>query len=334
MSIQQLQASEKGGYLLQVTVPIPKPGANEVCIRPRAVSLNPIDWKNLRFGATVNAWPAVLGIEGAGIVESVGVGVTSFKPGDEVICWVNRSQFSGAFQEIYTAREAAIAKKPAGLSFEEVTSLPIGYLTAAASVAVGLKVALPGLSKTDGTAVSLQSVLVLGGSSSVGSAAVQLLRRALPSATIITASSAAHHTYLKYLGATECLGRAAQHDVAALRASSPKGAGVDAILDAVGAAIEAPAVYEALREDGPKLYSLVITRPDIQLPAGIQATMVGGQDVINYDPSAMKCLAKLLNEGKYKLPVKVEVVGKRLQAIEGNSDRVMKVSGTKLVVSL
>ncbi|KAF2967248.1 hypothetical protein GQX73_g6315 [Xylaria multiplex] len=277
MSIQQLQALEKGGSLLQVKVPIPKPGDNEVCIRPRAVSLNPIDWKNLRFGATVNAWPAVLGIEGAGIVESVGGGVAAFKPGDEVMCWVNRSQFNGAFQDIYTAQEAAIAKKPASLSFEEATSLPIGYLAAAAAVAVGLKVALPGLSKTDGAAVSLQSVLVLGGSSSVGSAAVQLLRRALPSATIITTSSAAHHTRLKDLGATECLERSAQRNVTALRAFSPKGAGVDAILDAVGAIIDAPAVYEALRADGPKLYSLVITRPDIQLPAGIQATSKSSQ---------------------------------------------------------
>ncbi|RYC59646.1 hypothetical protein CHU98_g6569 [Xylaria longipes] len=276
MSIQQLQVSKQGGPFVQVTAPIPKPDAHEICIRPRAVSLNPIDWKNLKFGALVDAWPAVLGIEGAGVVESVGSSVTSFKPGDEVMCWVNRSQFNGAFQDVYTAQEATVAKKPASLTFEEATSVPISYLTGAAAVAVGLKVALPGLPKSDGNTAPLQSVLVLGASSAVGSAAVQLLRIALPSATIVTTSSAAHHTHLKSLGATTCLERSAQQDAAALKAASPGGSGVDAILDPVGAGAEAPAVYEALKSDGPKLYSLVITRPGIELPAGIQGTMVGG----------------------------------------------------------
>ncbi|KAI0467766.1 GroES-like protein [Xylaria cf. heliscus] len=334
MSIQQLQASKQGGRFLQVTVPVPKPNAHEICIRPRAVSLNPIDWKNLQFGAMVNAWPAVLGIEGAGFVESVGDGVTSFKPGDEVMSWVNRSQFNGTFQDVYIAQQATVAKKPASLSFEEATSLPIGYLTAAAAVVVGLKVALPGLPKPDSITTPLQSILVLGASSSIGSAAVQLLRIALPSATIITTSSAAHHDHLKSLGATTCLERVAQQDAAALKAASPGGYGVDAVLDAVGAGAEASAVYEALRSDGPKLYSLVVTRLDIELPVGLQATMVGGHNIIDNDGSAMKYLTKLLEEGQYKMPVKVEVVGKGLQAIEGNLDKVMKVSGTKLVVSL
>ncbi|KAI1421978.1 GroES-like protein [Xylaria sp. FL1777] len=334
MSIQQLQASKLGGPFLQVTAPIPKPNADEISIRPRAVSLNPIDWKNLRFGALVNAWPAVLGIEGAGVVESVGDAVSSFKPGDEVMCWVQRSQFNGAFQDVFTAREASVARKPAAFSFEEAASLPIGYLTAAAAVAVGLKVTLPGLSKSSTSTTPLQSILVLGGSSSIGSAAIQLLRIALPFATIITTSSVAHHDHLKSLGATRCLERSAQEDATALKAASPGGSGVDAVLDAVGAGAEAPAVYETIKSDGPRLYSLVITRPGIELPAGIQTTLVGGQDIINYDPSAMKYLHKLLDDGKYKLPVKVEVVGKGLQSIEGNLDRVMKVSGTKLVVSL
>lgn len=48
----------------------------------------------------------------------------------------------------------------------------------------------------------------------------------------------------------------------------------------------------------------------------------------------MKYLTRLLEEGKYKLPVKVEMVGNGLQVIEENLDKVMKVSGTKLVVSL
>ncbi|KAI3335277.1 GroES-like protein [Ustulina deusta] len=334
MSIQQLQTSKLGGPFVQVTAPKPKPKAGEICVRARAVALNPIDWKNLRFGAMVSAWPAVLGIEGAGVVESVGHGVTSFNPGDEVACFVNGNQLNGAFQEVFITQEASVVKKPAVLSFEEAAALPIGYLTGAAAVAVGLNVTLPGLSNSSAITKPLKSILVLGGSSAVGSAAIQLLRLALPSATIITTSSAAHHNHLKSLGATTCLERSAQQDTAALKAASPGGAGVDAILDAVGACAETPAVYEAVKSDGPMLYSLVVTRPGIVLPAGLQSSMVGGYDMIKHHPNAMKYLAKLVEEGKYKLPVKVQVVGKGFQAIEGNLDSVMTVSGTKLVVTM
>lgn len=62
--------------------------------------------------------------------------------------------------------------------------------------------------------------------------------------------------------------------------------------------------------------------------------VVGGYDMIKHHPNAMKYLAKLVEEGKYKLPVKVQVVGKGFQAIEGNLDSVMTVSGTKLVVTM
>jgi NADPH:quinone reductase-like Zn-dependent oxidoreductase len=124
MSIKQLQTIGQGGPFAFVKAPLPKPRAGEVTVRPRAVSLNAIDWKNMRFGATIPAWPAVLGIEGAGTVEAVGDGVTAFKPGDEVMAWVQRSQFNGSFQEVFTAQAVSVGKKPGFLSFEEATSLP------------------------------------------------------------------------------------------------------------------------------------------------------------------------------------------------------------------
>jgi NADPH:quinone reductase-like Zn-dependent oxidoreductase len=114
--------------------------------------------------------------------------------------------------------------------------------------------------------------LVLGGSSGVGASAIQLLRIALPSATIVAISSAAHHAHLRSLGASPCLPRAAQDDAAALKAASPADAGFDAILDAVGAGTGSPAIFDALRADGPKLYSLVITGPGAQPPSGVQST--------------------------------------------------------------
>uniref|UniRef100_A0A8H7K4D4 Enoyl reductase (ER) domain-containing protein n=1 Tax=Bionectria ochroleuca TaxID=29856 RepID=A0A8H7K4D4_BIOOC len=334
MSIQQYQTTKKGGPFALVLAPMPKPGAHEITIRPKAVSINAIDWKNVQFGALVAGWPCVLGIEGSGTVESVGEGVTSLKPGDEVMSWIQRTQFNGAFQDVYQAHESVVAKKPANLSFEEATSIPITYLAAAATIAVGLKVHISGLSTKDTNDAPPRSILVLGGSSGVGSSAIQLLRIALPSATIITTSSPTHHARLKSLGAHFTLERSAQQDAAILKAATPEGAGVDAIIDAVGAGSAEPAVYSALREDGPKLYSLVITRPGVELPEGINATLVGGQSILDENPNAMKYLSKLLDEDKYKLPLDVEVVGKGFQAIETGLEKIMKTSGTKLVVSL
>ncbi|KAI0390139.1 GroES-like protein [Xylariaceae sp. FL0594] len=337
-SIRQLQTTKQRGAFEVVTAPIPRPGPGEICVRPRAVSLNPIDWKNHQFGATVAQWPAVLGIEGAGVVESVGdgVGVTSsFAPGDEVMGWVNRTQFNGAWQDVYVSKALTVAKKPAGLTFEEAAAIPIAYLTGAAAVRVGLGVPLPGLSNNNSSSSpSLQSILVLGGSSGVGAAAIQLLRLALPSATIVATSSAAHHDKLRALGATACLERAAQQDPAALKAPTPGGRGADAIIDAVGASAQAPAVFDALRSDGPKLFSQVITGPGLALPEGVQASLIGGQDMVDREPDAMKYLTRLLEEGKYKLPVKVEVVGQGLEAIEPNLGKVMQTSGTKLVLKM
>ncbi|RYP66674.1 hypothetical protein DL771_007673 [Monosporascus sp. 5C6A] len=336
MSIQQYQTTKQGGPFALVTAPVPNPGAKEVTIRPRAVALNGIDWKNIKFGATIRSWPAVLGIDAAGTVESVGEGVTAFKPGDEVLSYARGIQGSGAFQDIFTVSENVVAKKPAALSFEEAASLPACFLAAGAAITVGLKVALPGLSEGGNPGGNPpQSILVLGGSSAVGAAAIQLLRMALPSAVIVATSSKAHHAHLQSLGATACLERAAQQDSAALKAAAPGGAGFDAVLDAVGAGAEAPDVYDAFRADGPKLYSLVLTRPDAKLPDGLQATLVGSQDMLNVEPNAMAYLAKLVGEGKYKLPVKIEVVGKGFQAVEKGLERFpFGVSGTKLVVTL
>jgi NADPH:quinone reductase-like Zn-dependent oxidoreductase len=124
MSIQQYQTTEKGGTLRLVTAAKPTPGPKEIAIRPKTVSVNPIDWKNMQFGAMVKSWPAVLGIEGAGTVESVGAGVTAFKVGDEVMGYADGNRGKGSFQEVYVVPENYVAKKPQGLSFAQASSIP------------------------------------------------------------------------------------------------------------------------------------------------------------------------------------------------------------------
>ena len=90
----------------------------------KAIALNPLEWKQVSFGIMVESWPAVLGSDGAGIVEAVGDGVTKFHAGDEVFGLFGGSPRAGAYQEVAVLPEKFVAKKPGNVSFEEAASLP------------------------------------------------------------------------------------------------------------------------------------------------------------------------------------------------------------------
>ncbi len=120
----QYQVLKQGGSFTQVSVQYPTPGPDEICIRTRAAALNPLDWKARLFGVEVKSWPAVLGIDAAGVIDSVGESVKNFQPGDEVFCLCGLSNPAGAFQEVLTVPSHLVAKKPSSLTFEEAASLP------------------------------------------------------------------------------------------------------------------------------------------------------------------------------------------------------------------
>ncbi|KAF4630467.1 hypothetical protein G7Y89_g7671 [Cudoniella acicularis] len=310
----QYQLSQKGGHFAIVSIPRPTPGPNEICIRMKAVALNPVDWKNRAMGITIQSWPTVLGHDGAGVVDSVGDSVKDFKVGDEVfaLCGTDKGEGdrAAAFQEIAMVPSHYAAKKPAFLTFEEASSLGVCYLTAACAITVGLHIPLPYIDPTGGS--SVKSILVLGGSSTVGGAAIQLLRLALPSATILATSSTKHHAHLISLG------------------SDSKRAGFDAILDAVTAAASQPDIFSAFNPTGPKTYSQVVTGVNVEVPQGVDSTLIYAPQIFGEKGgmNAMPGLTDLLQSGKFKLPVKVEVVGKGFDAIEHGLDKLMKgVSG-------
>ncbi|KAJ5604966.1 hypothetical protein N7510_010120 [Penicillium lagena] len=334
----QYQLLEKGGQFSLVSVPASAPGPNEISIRTKAVGLNGLDWKNRAFGTMIQAWPAVLGIDAAGIVEAVGDAVQGFQVGDEVFSLAGMEAKAGAFQEIYTVPAHFVTMKPAALTFEEAASLPIVTMTAAAAVTVGLHLPLPHLDPDSVSKYKLESILVLGGSSGIGAAAIQYLRLALPGATILTTSSKQHHKRLLFLGATQCFERSAQEDTAAMTAATPGSAGVDAILDVVGAAAHQPAVFTALNPGGSQLYSQVVTGQNVNVPHGVNGTAVFGRQIFgtNGGQAVLQGLVRLFESGQFKLPTNVEVVGKGFEAIQPSLERLMKdgVSGNKFVVSV
>jgi NADPH:quinone reductase-like Zn-dependent oxidoreductase len=146
----------------------PDPADNEVLVKIRAASVNPLDWHYLRGSPYLMRLDAGLGkpattrlgVDFAGVVEAVGKDVTRFTPGDEVF-----GGRTGAFAEYVTVREdRAIASKPANATFEEAAALPIAAVTALQAL------------RDAGQLQSGQKVLINGASGGVGTYAVQIAK--------------------------------------------------------------------------------------------------------------------------------------------------------------
>ena len=143
----------------------PTPNAQEVLIKVRAAAVNPLDCHLLKGG------PAVMrtlpgrgklrqpGVDVAGVVETVGSGVTEFTAGDAVF-----GACRGAFAEYAIAPVSALASKPETVSFEDAAASPIAALTA-----------LQGL-RDKGKIQAGQHVLINGASGGVGTFGVQLAK--------------------------------------------------------------------------------------------------------------------------------------------------------------
>ena len=146
----------------------PTPRENEVLVKVRAVSINPVDWHAmtgtpyfLRVPAGIGA-PASsrFGRDFAGVVVAAGTGVTRFKVGDEVF-----GVRVGAMAEYLTADvNRAIVPKPANITFAQAAAIPVAAITA-----------LQGL-RDHGRVAAGDRVLINGASGGVGTFAVQIAK--------------------------------------------------------------------------------------------------------------------------------------------------------------
>lgn len=155
-------------------IPEPDPGPNQVRIRNRAAGLNFFDILQVQGKYQVKPpFPFTPGAEVAGIVDTVGPGVTAFRPGDRVLSLTE----GGGFAECTIGRLARTFSIPEGMGFSEAAALPLVYHTS--YFALRERAALqPG-----------EWLLVHAGASGVGLSAIQL-GRAFGSRVIATAGGA------------------------------------------------------------------------------------------------------------------------------------------------
>lgn len=189
-----------GPEVLRVAdVPVPRPGPGQVVLAVEATSVNLSDWECLRgspayarIGGLRRPARATLGSDVAGVVHAVGPGVTRFGPGDEV--YGDDLALKGGFAEMVLAPESVLARKPAGLSFVQASTVP----QSGAIAWQGTRGVRPG-----------DRVLVNGGGGGSGAFTIQLAKRA--GAHVTGVDNAAKLDFMRALGADAVLDHA-RHD--------------------------------------------------------------------------------------------------------------------------
>ena len=171
----------------ELSKPIAK--SNELLIKVRASSVNPVDWK-IRQGhlqlLTGFKFPRIVGSDISGVVVEVGREVTKFQPGDEVYTFLNPLN-GGACAEYAVLPESIAAIKPKNITHAEAAAVPIAGLTALQAL------------RDLGEIQAGKKVLINGASGGVGTFAVQIAKAM--NAEVTGVCSAKNLDFVKGLGA-------------------------------------------------------------------------------------------------------------------------------------
>ncbi|MEJ8662252.1 MULTISPECIES: zinc-binding alcohol dehydrogenase family protein [Streptomyces] len=327
--------------------PYTPPGPGQVVVRVRAVAVNPVDGIPGLAYRVILPWltfPAVIGSDVAGEVVEVGPGETRLRPGDRVLGMAtglecNRNLAAeGAFQHYAVLMNTMVSPIPDDLEFEQAAVLPLTLSTAATGLCQRdhLGLPLPTISPSD----RAETVLVWGGSTSVGSNAIQLARGA--GFRVVTTCSPHNFDYVRSLGAAEAVDYHGSD--AAARVMKAVGDSPLAGTLAIGNGSVPKSLAVAARATGAKriasaqpalmtrLQMLTRRRHGVHVSAIWGGTLkdneVGPGIYVDYLPAALK--AKV-----FRAAPEAVVVGEGLDHIPVALDRLKKgVSAQKLVVKV
>jgi len=218
-SMRFIDMARPGGpeVLTLATGPVPQPGPGEVLIRVAAAGVNRPDvlQRTGSYPPPPGASP-VLGLEVAGSIAALGPGVTEWRQGDTVCALVP----GGGYAEYCVTPAPQCLPVPHGLSLIEAAGLPETFFTVWSNVFDRGRLK-PG-----------ESFLVHGGSSGIGTTAIQLAR-AFGARVFATAGSPEKCAVCRELGAERAIDYR-QEDFAAAIKEATQGRGVNVILDMVG----------------------------------------------------------------------------------------------------
>ncbi|HIH74591.1 MAG TPA: NADP-dependent oxidoreductase [Methanosarcina sp.] len=166
-------------------IPEPQPGPGEIRIRIIAAGVNPMDWKMRKGLVGKLPLPMVIGLDVAGVVDSLGQGGVFFQPEEEV--FAKLSMGDGGYAEYTVVDSNQVARKPGSIGFVESAAIPTAGLAAWQAL-----FDIAGLEKG-------QSVLIHGAAGGVGTFAVQFAK--WKGAFVVATASGTNVEFLKSIGA-------------------------------------------------------------------------------------------------------------------------------------
>ncbi|KAJ7744941.1 chaperonin 10-like protein [Mycena maculata] len=314
--------------------PIPEPTKGHVQVRVEAAAVNPFDFKIYDYGFNVvKKYPTVLGCDAAGEVTKIGPDVAKFNVGDRVtfVCLPNfeggaNNGERGAFQQYALADVQYTAKIPASVDYDSASTFAGAGMTAARALYDELKLTAPWF---DGEgAYKGEKIVILGGSSSVGSYAIQYA--ALSGFDVIATSSPAHFDYLKSLGASAVIDRSAADAAAQILLAA--GGPVKYVLDSVSLPSTQLLGVDILQPKGILVLELQ-SQPPTKEAADAKDITISARMGLWFNESQWDTLEGLLERGVFKFNRPTVLAG-GLHAWEEAFDlhRQGKVSGTKVVM--
>jgi NADPH2:quinone reductase len=282
-------------------VPTPEPGPGELLIKVEAASLNRADI-GLRKGTyriSADALPIIPGREFAGTVARVGANVGEFNIGQRVVAYPSL----GGYAEYAVAKASEVRPVPDGVTSAQAASLPTVFLTAW----FGLT--------TDGNLKKGEWLLIQGGSSGVGVAAIQIAKQ-LGAKVITTSGSEEKCRRLRQLGADVTID-VSQNDFVPEVMRITGNRGVDVVLEMIGGEVYQKSL-EVLAPGG-RLFSIggafgAIPDPPPARTEGRKATRFSITNYLKAKPEDFRQLdtiLKLVQEKKFQV-----VIGKTFPLAE------------------
>lgn len=345
--------------------PYTRPSKNEIVIKNGAIAINPADWMKQDLGGLLFPWvkyPCILGYDVSGEVVEVGNSVTRFKVGDRVVGMAmgttepSNTPTQSAFQLYTVLLENMTSPIPDNLSYEQASALPLGVSTAAAGLFQKdhLALGLPSVSPKPAG----QTLLIWGGSTSVGINAIQLAVAA--GYEVITTSSPKNFELCKKFGASQVFdynSKSAVPDIInAFRGKTCAGAmsigkgASDACMDIVDkcngkkfvAMVSYPMLPPPKRFIFPRFISTfilwTISNEIKKVLRGINNKFVDGSTVVMNEVGEAvysKFLPQALEKGSYIAAPEAMVIGEGLGLVEKGMKMQRKgVSAKKIVISL
>jgi NADPH:quinone reductase-like Zn-dependent oxidoreductase len=278
-----VQHSYGGPEVLELQeVPAPEPIATEVQVRVHAAGINPVDFKT-RAGkgmAGIVEPPMTIGWDVAGTVSAVGVGVTRFREGEEVLGmpWFPRE--AGAYAEYVAAPSRHFVGKPHTLSFEEAAALPLAGLTA-------WQIVVDAIALQEG-----DDLLIHGAAGGVGHLAVQIAKAR--GANVFATARAEQAGWLRELGADAVIDYREER-------FEERVADLDAVIDFPGGDLGARSL-EVLRPGGKLVQVRGTVAEELRAAAKERQQRVTGF-LVEPDPVGLAGLDSLIEAGKLQVHV-------------------------------